>query len=259
MTRRLRVVGPGRAGRALAQALETKGWTCVGMLERTDPPAAAARDVDLLVIATPDRVVGEVAALVEPVPETLVVHLAGSLGLDVLAGHLRRGSLHPLVSLPTPEEGSRRLLDAAWFAVAGATTADRGGVEAIVADLAGQSFPVADADRAAYHAAACVAANHLVALLGQVERIAAPLGVPLGAFLALAQGALDGVADLGPAAALTGPVARGDWPTVAGHLAALDADERPAYAALAEAAWRLHHDPVETMPPDWLTVARGAR
>lgn len=259
MSRRLRVVGPGRAGLALTDALETKGWTCVGTLGRTDPPATAARDVDLLVIATPDRVVGEVADRIEPVPETLVVHVAGSLGLDVLAGHPRSGSLHPLVSLPNPAEGARRLLDAAWFAVAGATAADRAEVESIVADLGGRSFPVADADRAAYHAAACVAANHLVALLGQVERIAAPLGVPLDAFLALAQGALDGVADLGPAAALTGPVARGDWSTVAGHLAVLDADERPVYAALAEAAWRLHHDPGETAPPEWLTAARGGR
>ena len=41
---------------------------------------------------------------------------------------------------------------------------------------------------------------------------------------------------------MTGPVARGDWATVAGHIAA-DGVERPIYAALAEAAWLLHHDP----------------
>jgi predicted short-subunit dehydrogenase-like oxidoreductase (DUF2520 family) len=47
------------------------------------------------------------------------------------------------------------------------------------------------------------------------------------------------VAALGPAAALTGPVARGDWATVAEHLHALPADERPAYEAMTAQAARL--------------------
>lgn len=256
MSRRLRIVGPGRAGGALSMALESQGWTCAGLLGHTDPLGGAAHDVDLLVIATPDRIVADVAGVIEAVPDTLVVHLAGSLGLDVLSMHPRRGSLHPLVSLPTADEGARRLLAGPWFAVAGGAPVDRAAVESIVADLGGRSFPVADADRVAYHAAACVAANHLVALFGQVERIAAPLGVPVEAFLALAQGTLEGVGDLGPAAALTGPVARGDWSTVTGHLDALDAVERPIYAALAEAAWHLRHDPDELAPPDWLVAAR---
>ena len=65
------------------------------------------------------------------------------------------------------------------------------------------------------------------------------VGVPLDAYLDLARGSLANVADMGPAAALTGPVARGDWETVAAHLAALPAEERPAYEALARSAARL--------------------
>jgi predicted short-subunit dehydrogenase-like oxidoreductase (DUF2520 family) len=72
-----------------------------------------------------------------------------------------------------------------------------------------------------------------------VERVAASVGVPLEAYLALARGALDNVGRLGPAAALTGPVRRGDEATVARHVAALDPSERPAYEALADAARRL--------------------
>ncbi len=114
---------------------------------------------------------------------------------------------------------------------------------------------VADADRARYHAAACIAANHLVALLGQVERVATPIGVPLEAYLALAQASFDDVGRRGPAAALTGPVARRDWDTVARHVAALPADERPAYLALARAAHRLVAEPGEAVP-EWLAGAR---
>jgi predicted short-subunit dehydrogenase-like oxidoreductase (DUF2520 family) len=47
------------------------------------------------------------------------------------------------------------------------------------------------------------------------------------------------VVDLGAAAALTGPAARGDWATLRRHLAALDPGEHDAYRALAAAARRL--------------------
>ena len=229
----LRVVGPGRAGGALALALHRAGWTVEAPLGRDDDLRGAAQGVDLLVIATPDPVIAEVAAVVEPDPSTVVAHLAGALGLDVLGDHERRAALHPLVSLPDPETGAARLADAAWFAVAGDPL-----VEQAVADLGGHAFTVADVDRTRYHSAAVIASNHLVALVGQVERVAPP-GVPLAAFLGLARGTIDNVAALGPAAALTGPVARGDWATVERHLEALPEDERPAYEAMVAEARRL--------------------
>jgi predicted short-subunit dehydrogenase-like oxidoreductase (DUF2520 family) len=230
----LRVIGPGRAGGSLASALAAVGWTVVEPLGRSDDVTAAAADVDLVVIATPDAAIGEVAAAVEPDEATVVAHLAGSLGLDVLAAHPRRGALHPLVSLPTTQIGARRLGAGAWFAVAGDPLVDR-----VVEDLGGRSFTVADEDRAAYHAAACIAANHLVALLGQVERVAAQVDVPFGAYLDLARDTLANVAAVGPAAALTGPAARGDEVTVSRHRDALADTERAAYDTLAAEARRL--------------------
>ncbi|HMQ24945.1 MAG TPA: DUF2520 domain-containing protein [Acidimicrobiales bacterium] len=233
MRRTLRVVGPGRAGGSLAGALGAAGWRVDRALRRGDDLAGAAAGVDLVVIATPDAVIAEVAAAVEP-GDAVVAHLAGSLGLDVLAPHERRAAVHPLVSLPNAEVGAERLRDGAWFAIAGEPIADE-----VVADLGGHAFTVADTDRAAYHAAACIASNHLVALLGQVERVAATAGVPLEAYLDLVRGTVDNVAALGPAAALTGPAARGDRATIDRHIAALDASERPAYEALMRAARRL--------------------
>src|SRR5690606_10158439 len=157
-----------------------------------DDLSGAADGTDLLVVATPDAAVAAVAAQVRPVASTVIAHLAGSLGLDALAGHPRRAALHPLVALPDPAVGARRLRGA-WFAVAGDPLAGE-----VVDALGGRSFAVADADRAVYHAAACVAANHLVALLGQVERLAAGVGVPFAAYLDLARATLDNVAELGP-------------------------------------------------------------
>jgi predicted short-subunit dehydrogenase-like oxidoreductase (DUF2520 family) len=230
----VRIVGPGRAGSSLAKALADAGWRVEPLVGRDGDVAGAAAGVDLLVVATPDRAVAAVAAWVEPVPSTVVAHLAGSLGLDVLSGHERRASVHPLVALPDAEVGARRLAAGSWFAVAGDPLARR-----VVDDLGGRWFEVPDEARAAYHAAACIAANHLVALLGQVERVGAVAGVPLEPYLALARGSLDDVAELGPAAAITGPAARGDEATLDRHRAVLDDAERPAYDAMAALARRL--------------------
>lgn len=228
----VRVIGPGRAGSALAAALRVAGWRVDGPLGREHDPARVTTDARLVLLAVPDREVAGVAASLAP-GGAVVAHVAGSLGLDALAPHERVASVHPLVSLPDAELGARRLAGA-WFAVAG----DPVGSE-VVAALGGRAVEVADEDRTTYHAAAAVAANHLVALLGQVERLARSVGVPLEAYLDLARGALDNVAEVGSVAALTGPVARGDRETVARHLAAIPEDERAAYALLAELAQRL--------------------
>ena len=233
---RLRVIGPGRAGRSLASALNRAGWQVVGLLGRDDDVRGAGSGADLVLITTPDAVVAQVAAAIEPSDQPVVAHVAGALGLDVLAAHPRRAAVHPLVALPDPERGADRLVGS-WYAVAGDPLAQR-----VAADLGGRWFEVADEDRAAYHAAAVVASNHLVALMGQVHRIAGGIDVPGEAYLHLAAGALQNVAEVGPAAALTGPVARGDWDTVARHLAAIDPSERAAYLAMASAARRLVGD-----------------
>jgi predicted short-subunit dehydrogenase-like oxidoreductase (DUF2520 family) len=105
--------------------------------------------------------------------------------------------------------------------------------------LGGRVVSVADEDRVAYHAAACIAANHVVALLAQVERVAASVDLDLEAFLPLARAAVEDVGRLGPAAALTGPAARGDWNTLDRHLDALDEHERDGYSAGVALALRL--------------------
>jgi predicted short-subunit dehydrogenase-like oxidoreductase (DUF2520 family) len=226
----LRVIGPGRAGTSLAAALATAGWRVLDPLGRGDDPADAAAGADLVVIATPDAVVADVAARITPASGTVVAHLAGSLTLDVLAPHARRASIHPLRSIPAPDTP----LGGAWFAITGDPMAAE-----VVDALGGRRVAVDDADRVAYHAAACIASNHLVGLLGQVERVAASAGVPFGAYLELVRQTVDNVERLGPAGALTGPVRRGDWETVGRHLAAIGPDERPAYEAMAAAASKL--------------------
>lgn len=235
----LRVIGSGRAGGALSLALAESGWDVADAVHRGDDPSGAAHGVDLLVIATPDATIAEIADAVEADERTVVAHLAGSLGLDVLGVHARRASLHPLVALPSAEVGARRLRERAWFAVAGDPL-----VLEVVAALGGRAFEVADERRALYHAAACIASNHLVALLGQAERVAHAAEVPFDAYLDLVRASVENVATLGPTSALTGPAARGDDATLDRHRAAMHAagiteDDLRAYDDMVVLARRL--------------------
>ncbi|MEM8705666.1 MAG: DUF2520 domain-containing protein [Actinomycetota bacterium] len=229
----VRVIGAGRAGRSFAKAIDDlDGWDVLEMCGRGVPIEQGATDVDLVLIATPDAAIDDVAGAIDP-GRAVVAHVAGSLGLDVLAPHSKRAALHPLMSLPDPEIGAERL-KGGWFAIAG---------DPIVAELAtalgGRTFEIADDDRALYHAAAAVASNHLVALLGHAERLGSAAGVPADALLALALGSAENAAAIGPAAALTGPAARGDESTLDAHLDAIGRraprELAPYEAMLAEA------------------------
>ena len=230
IARSFRVVGPGRAGGSFAEALVSAGWRLEGVFGRGAALDDVAVGVDVVIIATPDRAIADVARAIRPHAETAIVHLSGACGLDVLAPHSRRASVHALMTLPDARTGAARLRGG-WFAVAGDPVAAE-----VVAALDGRSFVVADEQRARYHAAAAVASNHLVVLLGQVERLAASVNVPFTAFLPLIRASVDSVEALGAARALTGPAARGDDDTIERHIRALDESERSLYRVLSNAA-----------------------
>jgi predicted short-subunit dehydrogenase-like oxidoreductase (DUF2520 family) len=256
--RTLALVGPGRAGSTIALALTAHGWRVTGVAGRAPDAAstvatAACLDAPptlvsqigngarVVIIATPDAAIEPVATACASSlePDALVLHLAGSRGLDVFGALLdarpdvRLGALHPLQSFPSTSAGLERL-PGSYAAIAGDPE-----VEALAQQLELRPFRVSDAMRAQYHAAAVVASNHVVALLGQVERMASAAGVPFDAFAPLVLASVENAFNLRPARALTGPVARGELATVRAHLENLDPGERDAYRALAREAARL--------------------
>lgn len=248
------LAGPGRAGSSLALALMAAGWRAAGVAGRSAASTRAAvarlgcapcepgdlgRGASLVVIATPDQAIeGVAAAIAEGLePGALVVHCAGARGLDALAAISRSrddvavGALHPLQTFAAVDP---TCLVGAWAAVAGPPQ-----VAELARALGLRPFVVADDQRSAYHAAAAVASNHVVALLGQVARIADAAGVPVDAFWPLVNTTVANVEAEGAVGALTGPVARGDHATVAAHLDAIDPTEHEAYIAMARAALAL--------------------
>ena len=225
------VVSPGRAGGALALASEAAGHRIVGVISRSgafagrfpqlldgaDLPAA-----DLLVIATRD-------SHIEPTAERLAqfsqrigaaVHLSGFNSIEALAPLARlgiaTGSFHPLQSLTDPETGARSL-PGAW---AGLTAGEPlfGVLTDLAISLEMMPFRLLDADKPLYHAAAAAASNYVIAALDLARVLAGSASVPFEALAPLVRTAVENAFSLGPAAALTGPIARADWDTVRGQL-----------------------------------------
>lgn len=229
---RLIIVGPGRAGGSIALASESAGHEIVGILSRreteygwpslewdTDLPKA-----DVVFIAVRDDAIVEVARRLAPYVDRagVVAHLSGFT--PVLALHeiqergVAVGGFHPLQSLPDPETGSRALRGA--FAGIGG---DQLGVDILThlaSSLGMEPFRLDDAARPAYHAAAAVAANFVVAALAVSADLYESAGVDPRVSRPLVERAVANVFEKGPAASLTGPIARGDIETVIGHLEA---------------------------------------
>jgi len=252
------IVGAGAVGLALGIALDRAGWP-VGAVASRDPDrrerfrsrvgsargfaeaAALVDDVELVILAVPDDVVASLAASLRLYAGQALVHTSGLLGAEVLVPALAAGSqagaFHPLVAFAD--------LDRALAALHGATIAIEGDddLAAHLADMAeaigGTPVRLAPGSKAAYHAAAVLAAGGVTALLDTIREIAAAVGLDeegaLRIYLPLLEQTVANARAMGIAAALTGPATRGDAGTIEAHLVALAADAPdalPVYRAL---------------------------
>lgn len=210
------ILGLGRLGRSLVPLLRNAGHT-VQTWTRDQPLPEA----ELLWLMVRDDAVAEVAALIPP--GSILLHASGSLDVDVLRPHRPAGSLHILQSFPGPEVGVPPLQG-----VPAAVSGDPDAVSAatLIAQSLGLEPVHVPGDRRLYHAAAVLAGNFATTLLGEGARALVEAGVDpefacrMLAPLALAS--IEQAAELGPAAALTGPFPRADKQTVAAHLNALE-------------------------------------
>jgi pantoate--beta-alanine ligase len=221
MIESIRVVGAGgRVGSTVSTRLAERGVPLDG------------EEPDIVLLCVPDRAIAEVAAGIEPGP--WVGHVSGATPLSALDPHERRFGMHPLQSF-SKSRGPEQL-DGAWAAVS-AETEDARAVGYRLAEILGlRPFVLEDAGRAAYHAGAAVASNYLVTLRRAAGSLLEAAGAPPEALDPLMRGVIDNGFEL------TGPIARGDWETVARHLEAIRA-ERPEleelYLVLAEATARI--------------------
>lgn len=262
MTRLHAVIGYGRLAHALVPALRAAGERVVvgrrvpGQGESS--PEVAAQAADWVWLTVPDDHIAATAAALPWRAGQLALHCSGATPLTALAPAPAAAGFHPLKLLA----GDAGLAGAHVGIEADA--ARRPALQALAHALGLVPLqlpsPMPAQARAAYHAAANLAASGVLAVLAEAGALWSAAGLEggqlLAALLPLTRGALDTAAARGLAGAVSGPIARGDAGVLARHLdalagAGLDGDLLRALGlrqlVLAQAAGRLDVEQVTAL------------
>lgn len=262
MARTVSIIGAGRVGRTLGKRLRELGWRIGAVVTRSaaksraavraigggTPHAGLTRQAlgaDVILLTTPDGALKSVARTLarmggEECRGKVVLHTSGALDRSVLAALARRGaatgSLHPMQTFSgrgVPH------LEGIIFAVEGDRRAQRV-AQGIARALGGVPVTIEGRHKPSYHAAGALVASQALGLVEAATQMLMKLGFTrrraVQALLPLMRQMLDNFERLGPKAAWTGPISRGDYATVKKHARALKDYPREflqSYAALA--------------------------
>lgn len=267
----LNLIGAGRVGSTLARLWHDSGrYQVQDVLTRSPASASAAigfigagrapsqlsemRAADVWLLAVPDRQIAPVAAELAQIKRNhrpaLAFHCSGALGAGELSPLRELGwsvaSAHCLLSFATPQ--------AALQQFAGTPCALEGDplavseLEPAFTRIDARCFALAAEHKLLYHAGAVFASNFAPVLQAVANQLWHDSGVPtdVAARLntTLLKNVVDNILSLGPAAALTGPAARGDLALVQQQGEAVSAwnpTAGAAYVALSQLAWQLQH------------------
>ncbi|MCG8472263.1 MAG: DUF2520 domain-containing protein [Desulfobacterales bacterium] len=242
------VVGCGRVGVSLLFHLKRVGYPICGVASRSEGSAERAakavegvpfstrasevtQGADVVFITTPDDTISEVAEAVSAEgglkKGASVIHCSGSLPSTILTGVKEAGgeigSMHPLQSFAGLD--LKALSDNPFEGIIVSVEGDEKPVAlalAMAADLGARGLTIETHAKTMYHAAAVVASNCFVTVQDMAWKFIADAGVSekdawsvLGPLI---EGTLANIKRVGPVAALTGPVARGDVATIDAHL-----------------------------------------
>lgn len=255
-------------GRALGRHLRERGWRIGAVVTRSRATArAAARaigggtalsritgevlEADVILLGTPDDRLPTVARSLAQIGGSkckgkVILHTSATLDRSILASAARlgaaTGSLHPMQAF-----GGKVIpkLSGVVFAIEGDGKARRV-ARSIARSLGGITVAIDTGDKPIYHAAAVLAGGSAYPLIEAGVQMLMRIGFTRRSatqtLLPLMHQILDNIERIGPRAAWTGPLSRGDYGIVARHARALRGyprEIRESYAALALLAARV--------------------
>ncbi|MCW7753129.1 DUF2520 domain-containing protein [Desulfobotulus sp. H1] len=241
------IIGCGRAGHHLAFQLQNNGWPVCGLWDLREETAREACDTmgipmlspetmadkaDILFLALPDDSIAhacsELACKGVFRPGQIIFHLSGSQSSDLLTPAAKQGafigSFHPLQSFAKTLNQTDNPFQSILITVEGMPEAVATGLT-MAERLGARGITIAAETKVLYHAAAVVASNYLVTLMDTAFELLDASGIDSSramSFLSpLVNGTLSNLHRMSPAAALTGPLVRGDTETLTRHLKAM--------------------------------------
>src|SRR6202166_291226 len=267
------IVGAGRVGRAMGRRLHELGWHVGGVASRSVSTARAAvraigagQPLDsathqllnsrVVMITTPDGAIESVAKNLAHLggkewSGKVVLHTSGSLDSSVLRplAHLgaATGSMHPMQTFSNQNVPD---LAKCIFGIDGSAAALQV-ARKMIHQMGGVAVRLSGANKAAYHAAGSFACVYVLALMEAATRLLMTQGFKrrqaMRALLPLTRQTLDNFESVGPLAAWTGPLSRGDFSTIERHAKAL-ADFQPQYLEAYKTLSRLTGEVLAAQP-----------
>lgn len=253
------LIGPGKVGTALGGLARAAGYRVVAFGGRDVSRAEiAARSIgvdtqacsiveaagagDLVFLTVSDAAIESTAQRIIDAGalrgDAVLVHCSGALTSEVLCGARSVGnvavaSFHPLQTFPTVASARADLPGSQAFLEGDSRALES--LERFGEAIGVHCVRIETRAKVLYHAGAVIACNYasvlMDAALTSMEAAGIPRDTAWPALAPLVRATLVNVAELGPAAALTGPIQRGDARTVALHVRALS-EQAPSLVPL---------------------------
>lgn len=194
-------------------------------------------EADFYIVAVSDRAVEEVAAQIERPADSIMLHTAGSVGMDALGEGLR-GVLYPFQTFTV---GRRVEFTEVPLFIEGCTLAVESRIEELAQALSSRVYHASSSRRREIHLSGVLACNFVNALYSMAadhlqQRESLPFDVLRPLILETAQKAVE---SQHPRSVQTGPAVRGDKAVVERHLAMLDEEnKREIYKLLNDYIWQ---------------------
>jgi predicted short-subunit dehydrogenase-like oxidoreductase (DUF2520 family) len=266
MTVTLNIVGAGHVGRVLGRLL-AGSVQVQDVLTRSNASAQAAvqfigagraladatalRRADVWMLAVGDDQIAPACAQLAAcglLQGAIVFHCSGAKASTELQAARDAGasvaSVHPVRSFADPAAVAQDF--AGTFCGVEGDAAALAQLAPLLTAIGARTVVIDAAAKTVYHAAAVFASNYLVTVVDAALRAYQAAGIPADVARELARPlateTLANVFRLGPEAALSGPIARGDMQTVARQQHAVDGWDAPTgalYAALVDATTAL--------------------
>jgi len=248
------IAGTGRIAKALGALLSRSGVRIAAVAGRGTISQLVGRANHILIAVSDDSIPDVAAELAAAgLRDSTIIHTSAAAGPQALALLRTTGNsigvMHPLQTVPSAERGIETL-PGATYALAGDERA-MAWARDLVRLLGGNAIAVDPLRWGLYHAAAVMACNYQVTLVDAALELMEIAGIrrvdAQGALAPILRTTMENTLSLGPEAALTGPIRRGDIGTIAKHLEALNAAS-PETKRLYVAAG-LRTIPVAGLPP----------
>lgn len=248
-------IGAGNVGSHLIQGLYNSGFKIRQVLaNRQESAATLAKAVeaepivewnsldqqsDLYVLAIPDSLIPDIQAYWQAA-DSLVVHTAGSVGLNALAGIAP--SIGVLYPLQTFTQGRSINLQTVPFFIEGSDDFSTDELFSLTRYAGWPAYYLSSESRQYLHLAAILTNNFTTYLFRMAGDQLNAHGLSFEMLTPLIEETVSKAKEIGPEGAQTGPARRGDTDTINHHNKLLkNEDEKAVYEILSRAIYRHFH------------------